>query len=252
MSHIGKRVKPLIASPAREQSEILEKEKNLINHVKLFESCVVAYSGGVDSSLVASVAHRVLGQKSLMVLANSPSLPRSEMFLAKGLAKQKNWNLLVIETDEMQDERYQKNDSFRCFHCKTEFYGKLDIAKREWGADVMFDGSNFDDQKDFRPGRTAAINHKVVSPLFLANLTKSEVRVLARKYDLPNFDKPASPCLSSRLPHGERVTHEKLHKVELAEKYLKKSFAREDLRVRYFGKKARIDIEKIISSDAAS
>lgn len=216
---------------------------------------IVAYSGGVDSTLVAFAAHRILGNASLAILADSPSLPRSEFAEAVDLARRFGFPVRVVNTREMEDPNYLKNPTNRCYHCKTELYRTLETIRKAEGFDAILDGGNVDDLGDYRPGRQAAGEHGVRSALQEAGFRKADIRALALKHGLPNHDKPAAPCLSSRLPYGTAVTTERLSQVERAEAILKKMGLRE-ARVRHHGTVARIecapeDFQKLIDSREA-
>ena len=195
-------------------------------------STIVAYSGGVDSTFVAAVAYDVLGGRALAITGVSPSVPRAEVAEACELAASIGIAHECIGTSEMDDPDYVKNNPDRCFHCKDELYGKLQTIARERGFDTVLDGCNLDDTGDFRPGRRAASQHGVRSPLVEAGLTKADVRELSRERGLPTWDKPAMACLSSRIPYGTPVTVETLSAVERAEAYLR-SLGIRQLRVRH-------------------
>lgn len=195
-------------------------------------SAVVAFSGGVDSTFVAAVTHDVLGDRALAVTGVSPSVPRSEVAEATELARAIGIAHECIDTSEMDDPDYVKNNPDRCFHCKDELYGRLQAIARERGFAAVLDGCNLDDTGDFRPGRRAASQHTVRSPLVEAGLTKADIRALSRDRGLPTWDKPAMACLSSRIPYGTPVTVETLSLVERAEAYLR-SLGLRQLRVRH-------------------
>ncbi|MFQ6113510.1 MAG: ATP-dependent sacrificial sulfur transferase LarE [bacterium] len=207
------------------------------------ESLIVAYSGGVDSVFLFRVAYEVLGSKVLAVTADSPSVPRREIAEAQRLAQTIGARHLVIQTEEIQDANYAANPVNRCYFCKSELYSRLaEIARRE-EIHYVANGTNLDDLGDYRPGLQAATEYQVVSPLKEAGLTKAEVRNLAEWLDLEVWDKPASPCLASRIPYGQEVTPQKLAAIEMAEEFLRE-FGIRELRVRHFGKKARIETHK--------
>ena len=204
-------------------------------------SVVVAYSGGVDSALVATVAHQALGARALAVTAKSPSLAPSELEHAAAFADRLGFQHRVIETDEMDRPEYRANAPSRCFFCKDELYTHLtDMAARE-GYAAVANGTNADDLGDFRPGLEAARKHGVRSPLVEAGLAKADVREVSRRMGLPTWDKPAQPCLSSRIPYGTPVSLDALDKIAAAESYLRGLGIRE-LRVRHHGAVARIEV----------
>ncbi|HMH44161.1 MAG TPA: ATP-dependent sacrificial sulfur transferase LarE [Pyrinomonadaceae bacterium] len=205
-------------------------------------SCAVAFSGGVDSTLVLKVAHDVLGDRAIAVTALSESLPNGELEGAEELARTIGAKHFVIQTFETRDENYLANAANRCYFCKTEMYARIgDFAHGE-GFGVILDGLNVDDLDDRRPGRAAAIEYGVISPLVDAGLTKIEVRELSRKFDLPTWDKPALACLSSRIPHGTPITLQSLSQVDRAETFLRKLGVGQ-VRVRHHGETARIEVE---------
>lgn len=193
---------------------------------------IIAYSGGVDSTFVAAVAHDVLGASALAITGVSPSIPPSEVEEAKELARQIGITHEFIDTREMDDPEYVKNNPDRCFHCKDELYGRLNDIAGERGYATVLDGCNVDDTGDFRPGRRAATMHRVRSPLLEAGLTKAEIRELSRERGLPTWDKPAMACLSSRIPYGTPVTVQALSSIDQAEAYLR-SLGLRQLRVRH-------------------
>jgi uncharacterized protein len=184
-------------------------------------SVLVAYSGGVDSTFVASVAHDALGASALAVTGVSPSVPASEVDEAKDLAARIGIRHELIDTSEIDDPDYVKNDAMRCFHCKDELYSKLQTEAASRSIAYVVDGCNLDDTGDYRPGRQAADRHGVRSPLVEAGLTKAEIRELSRERGLPTWDKPAMACLASRIPYGTPVTIENLSNVEQAEAAIK-------------------------------
>jgi uncharacterized protein len=183
-------------------------------------SLIVAYSGGVDSAYLAYAAHRALGAGALSVTADSPSYPERHRALALRLAREFGFNHLVIQTAEMARPEYRANPANRCYYCKHELYSHLSTIARDRGIPVIADGSNADDRGDYRPGRQAAREFAVRSPLDEAGLTKDEIRELSRRAGLPTWDEPASACLSSRIPYFSEVTDEKLRMIERAENVL--------------------------------
>ncbi|NMP21370.1 ATP-dependent sacrificial sulfur transferase LarE [Sulfobacillus harzensis] len=210
--------------------------------IQRFPSAVVAYSGGVDSTVVAVAAFRALGsERMLAVTGDSPSVARSELHGAEVIAKQAGFSWATVQTKELGDARYQANDGSRCYFCKSELYAVLDTIRDQRGFAVVMDGFNQDDLGDFRPGLKAGQEHQVVSPLKEAGLGKDAVRRLARAWGLSNWDKPASPCLASRIPYHTPVTVERLKQVEVAEDALH-SLGFRQVRVRHHGALARIEV----------
>jgi uncharacterized protein len=201
----------------------------------------VAYSGGVDSAFLLKAAREVLGESAVGVLGFSESLDRSEFEAARRVADQMGVPLTVIETREYDNPLYRKNDRDRCYHCKSELFGKVVEFARAEGIPYVLDGSNFDDLKDYRPGMRARTEKAVRSPLQEAGLTKEEIRRHSRALGIPTWDKPAAPCLSSRIPYGSEVTQEKLRQIEAAEGALRALGFRE-VRVRHHGEVARVEI----------
>jgi uncharacterized protein len=207
------------------------------------ESAVVAFSAGVDSTFVAAVAAEMLGERALAVTGVSPSIPASEVEEARALAKQIGIRHVLLETSEMDRPGYVENSPQRCYHCKTELYSLLEEMAARDGIAYVLDGCNMDDIGDHRPGRVAAGEHRVRSPLIEAGLTKPEIRELSKQRGLPTWDKPAMACLSSRIPYGTPVTIEALDQVGAAEAFLR-SLGFRQLRVRHHGDIARIEVEQ--------
>ena len=206
------------------------------------DAALLAYSGGVDSTFLLKVAGEVLGERVLAVTAVSPTYPRQEHARAVRIAHSLGARHIFVRTEELNDPRFCQNPPERCYHCKKELFGKLyDIAARE-GVGVVMDGSNLDDCADYRPGRKAASEAGVRSPLVEARLRKAEIRALSRDMGLPTWDKPAMACLASRFPYGEPITRQQLQRVERAEDFLRQlGFAQ--LRVRSHGLLARIEVD---------
>lgn len=211
-----------------------DSQVQLFDWFRPFRSCIVAFSGGVDSAVVAYAACRVLGSQALAVTAVSPSLAEGELAAAERLAGQIGIPHRSLRTGEWQRPEYIRNGPDRCYHCKSELYAVLDQLAAELAADVVLSGANADDLGDYRPGLQAAREHRVRSPLAECGLTKADVRELARHWQLAVWDKPAMPCLSSRVAYGEPVTPERLRMIDLAEQYLRQRGWRE-VRVRYHG-----------------
>lgn len=205
------------------------------------QSAIVAFSGGVDSTFVAAIAHEVLGERALAVTANSPTLPASELAEARALAARIGIAHRVIETNQLEHTAFAANNPDRCYHCKVDLYERLVPLARAEGYAIVLDGLNLDDLTDYRPGRQAAARYGVRSPLVEASLTKQEIRLLSRELGLPTWDKPAMACLSSRIPHGTPVTLEALRRIEAAEEALKALGFRQ-VRVRDHFPVARIEV----------
>jgi uncharacterized protein len=197
------------------------KEAALYRALAGLPSIIVAYSGGVDSAYLAYAATRVLGEGALCVTADSPSYPESHRQMATRIARDFQFRHEFIKTDEMARPEYRANAGDRCYHCKHELYTQLSAIARDRGIPALADGSNADDRGDYRPGRQAAREFGVLSPLDAAGLTKAEIRELSHRAGLPTWDEPASACLSSRIPYFTEVTGEKLRTIERAEAVLR-------------------------------
>jgi len=226
---------PLLDNPSRKcHVEIVSAEKyeNLRNLLSSYGSCLVAYSGGVDSVFLARVARDVLGDKSLAVIADSPSLPRREFDEALTLGKQFHFPVRVVRTAEFDNPQYVSNPNNRCYFCKHELFTELAPLAKAEGFAVIAYGENASDVGDYRPGAQAASEFQVRAPLKEAGLTKSEIRDLSAQLGLPTADKPQMACLSSRVPYGEPVTEQKLSMIERAENVLR-DFGFHDVRVRH-------------------
>jgi len=220
----------------------LTKLNLLRDGIRRNESAVVAFSGGVDSTFVLRVAHDVLGDRVIGVTALSASLPSGELDEAQKVAEQIGARHVVLRTFETQDENYLANAANRCYFCKQEMYSRIKAFAQQEQIKSVLDGLNRDDLSDRRPGRAAAVEHGVISPLVDAGLKKTEVRELSRELGLPTWDKPALACLSSRIPHGTPITLQALNQVDRAESYLRKLGVRQ-VRVRHHGDTARIEVE---------
>ena len=197
-----------------------EKSALLDRTLSQLGSALVAYSGGTDSAFLAWSAHRVLGDNMLAVIADSASLPRTELSAAVDFTKTHKIPTYILHTDELDNADYQRNDSRRCFHCKDELFSRMEKERKRLAYRHIAYGMNLDDKGEFRPGQLAAEQHHAVAPLFTAQLRKSEIRTLARAAELSIAEKPASACLASRIEYGRPVTMESLSQVELAEEIL--------------------------------
>jgi pyridinium-3,5-biscarboxylic acid mononucleotide sulfurtransferase len=204
---------------------------------------IVAYSGGVDSAFLAWMAHRVLGEQMLAVIADSASLARTHLEDALAFARERGIPIAVVETQELENPAYTRNDAMRCFHCKDELFTTLERYREARGFDAIAYGVNADDEGEFRPGQQAARQHHVLAPLLEAGLTKAEIRELAMRADLRVWDKPASACLSSRMEYGREVTPEALSVIERGEDALRALGFRQ-FRVRHHGDIVRIEIAR--------
>ncbi|AFY73262.1 TIGR00268 family protein [Synechococcus sp. PCC 7502] len=224
-------------------SHLTAKLAHLHQIFKECERVLVAYSGGIDSTLVAKVAFDVLGDQAIAVTANSPSLLPTDLESAITQAVEIGITHQVITTAEMENPNYTSNPVNRCYFCKSELHDRLKPLAQELGYDYVIDGLNADDLKDYRPGIAAAKERGVRSPLAEVGITKLEVRMLSKYLHLPWWNKPSQPCLSSRFPYGESITISKLQRVGNAEQHLRTLMGNEiDLRVRSYGDTAQIEI----------
>src|SRR6201988_2139743 len=220
---------------------IVAKEERLREIFRELESVIVAYSGGVDSSYVAYVANEELGSRAFCITGQSASLPVYQRAEIDRVVERFGFRHEVIHTEELENPNYQANNANRCFFCKDELYTKLETVAQTRGIKSIVDGSTVDDIDDFRPGRQAAKQHAVRSPLIEVGMSKSEVRELSQRAGLPTWDKPASPCLSSRIAYGTTVTIERLSKVDRGEQILRE-FGFKELRVRHHDTLVRLEI----------
>ena len=231
-----------LVHPPRLVSPVREKYDDLRRAIGAVDSALVAFSGGVDSALVACIAHRELGARSVAVTADSAAVPRRQIEEARALAADVGMIHDVIPTAELDDPGYRENAANRCFFCKTELYGKLTDLARRRGLSVVLDGTNAEDAVDFRPGIAAGEEQGVVSPLKDAGFQKSDVREVSRALGLPTWDKPAAACLSSRVAYGLEVTAGVLSRIETGEEALRGLGFRQ-FRVRHHGATVRIEVD---------
>jgi uncharacterized protein len=217
------------------------KYVDLMQRLGSADSALVAFSGGVDSALLAFLAHQALGDRALAITADSPSVPRRQLEEATRFAVTLGLPHEVITTDEVDDPQYQENAGNRCFFCKTELYGKMQQMAKDRGYTVVFDGTNADDGGDHRPGMTAAEEHHVRSPLLEVGMGKADIRGLSQLAELPTWDKPASACLASRVAYGIEVTSEVLARIEQGEEAVREMGFRQ-FRVRHHGNLVRIEV----------
>lgn len=218
-----------------------EKTEKLKSLLVRMEKVIVAYSGGIDSTLLLMIAHDTLGDQALGLTTVSASVPKAELVESKEIAKKIGAQHIILHTCETDDPKYLENTPNRCYYCRQITYKDILTYGHENGYDYILDGTNADDVDDHRPGRKAAREHGVRSPLQEVGLTKSEIRIIARESGLPNWDKPAAACLSSRIPYGTRITIEILSKIDAAESALK-ALGFSQIRVRHHDRVARIEI----------
>jgi uncharacterized protein len=222
-----------------------EKERALIAWLRARGSALLGFSGGVDSAYLACVALEALGaDRFLGVIGRSASYPEEQWREARAVADRFDIPVIELDTEELQDPRYAANPTNRCYFCKAELWGRLVPVARERGFAAVLDGTNADDRSDYRPGGAAAAELEVESPLAAVGLTKDEIRALSRRRGLSGWDRPASPCLSSRIPYGTAVTTDRLRRIEAAERAVRALGVTGDLRVRYHGDLARIELSR--------
>ncbi len=234
-------LKTCLTSEVSLDSDLAKKQQILHDSLVSLGSTIVAFSGGVDSAYLAWVATNILGSQALCITADSPSYSNHYRSLSLRIANEFCFNHEIIKTDELNRPEYRANPVNRCYYCKHELYSVLKTIARDRGITGIVDGSNADDRSDYRPGRGAAREFDVRSPLDEADLTKVEIRELSRRAGLPTWNEPASACLSSRIPYHSEVTNEKLRMVEQAEATLHELGFRV-CRVRHYGELARVEI----------
>lgn len=221
--------------------KLSQKYNELIEAISAYDSAIVAFSGGVDSTLVLKASIDVLKDRVMAVSAISMTYTQDELSAARAIAAELKVDLKIIMTDELEDEKFIKNDADRCFYCKSSLFSKLKEIATKLGYDVVFDGSNLDDLYDYRPGRKAAEKFNIISPLLLAGFTKDDVRHVSRYLGLSTWSKPALACLASRFPYGTRIEEPALKKVAKAESFLR-SIGLKEVRVRFYDNLARIEV----------
>jgi pyridinium-3,5-biscarboxylic acid mononucleotide sulfurtransferase len=231
-------------SSASNDAELALKEARLSEYLSALPSVIVAYSGGVDSSLLAYYARRVLGDRAHVVIALSPSLAQGELLAARQQALDHNFDLVEIATDEVDREDYRRNDPSRCFFCKSTLFDYLQRMKDEGGIAAIAYGANMDDLADVRPGHQAAKNYGVLAPLISAELYKVDIRALAQKAQLPSWNRPQAACLSSRFPSFTYINPDRLSLVDRLEELVRmERFNQVRVRLLYHGEAARVSVE---------
>jgi len=225
------------------EGELREKERLLAEWLRLHRSVLIGFSGGVDSAYLACIAVEVLDTDSVLaVVGKSASYPDAQWAAARDVARAFNIPVLEVDTEELADARYTANPTNRCYFCKTELWSRLAPIAAARGLTFIVDGTNADDLSDYRPGARAAAEWGVLSPLATLGFTKADIRALSRQRGIPTWRQPSAPCLSSRIPYGTQVTTERLRRIEAAEKSLRDLGIAGDLRVRFHGDLARIEL----------
>ena len=232
-----------LGAPKIDAVSLAQKQEKLFSILASMRCVIVAYSGGTDSAYLAWAAHRALGDDAIAITADSASIPESHKRDAEAFARECGFRHEYIQTHEFDNPDYVKNDPNRCFHCKDELFTELDVVGRERGIEHIIYGVNVDDLGDYRPGQRAAKLHAVEAPLVDAGLTKAEIRELSRLANLSTWDRPASACLSSRIPYGTAVTVENVKTVEVGEEAIRALGFRQ-FRVRFHGELVRLEIAK--------
>jgi len=223
---------------------IMNKLQNLINWFENKESVIVALSGGVDSALVAYAAFQKLGKSALAVTADYKTLSQEELESSKQICKEIGISQIFLDYDELENEDFVKNNSNRCFHCRQELGIHLVNIAKEMGVEIIVDGTNLDDLNEYRPGIQALKQHGIMSPLVENNFSKSEVREMAETAGLSVYDKPSNSCLASRIPWGQKITNERLVRIEYGETIVKQVTKLAQVRVRDLNGQAKIEVEK--------
>lgn len=224
-------------------NQLKDKLNTLEKWFQKQEGSIVAFSGGIDSTLVLYLACKFQGkEKAIGVISNSESLKAKDFKLAQDFCKQFDIKLEVIKTNELEDERYMQNPIDRCFFCKDHLFNDLTKICDLYPGFKVLSGTNYDDLGDYRPGINAAKKNEVLAPMVECRINKEEIRQIAKYFELPNWDKPASPCLSSRIPYNHIVTREKLKQVEAAEEILN-TYGFDDVRVRHYGTYGKIEVK---------
>ncbi len=225
-------------------SELRKKLEALEQWFGQREGSIVAFSGGIDSTLVLYLARKFQGKEKVIgIISNSESLKTRDLDFARRFCEEFDIRLEIIKTEELADERYNTNPENRCYFCKEHLFRDLSKIKKKYPAFEVLSGTNRDDLGDYRPGLQAAANYKVQSPMLDCQVSKEQLREIARYFDIPNWNKPASPCLSSRIPYKHEITNEKLRQVEAAEEILN-DFGFEDVRLRHYGSYGLIEVRK--------
>ena len=229
---------------SQKEDLVMNKLQNLINWFENKESAIVALSGGVDSALVAYAAFQKLGESALAVTADYKTLSQEELESSKQICKEIGISQIFLDYNELENQDFVKNNSNRCFHCRQELGIHLVNIAKEMGVEIIVDGTNLDDLDEYRPGIQALKQHGIMSPLVENNFSKSEVREMAEKAGLSVYDKPSNSCLASRIPWGQKITNERLVRIEYGETIVKQATKLAQVRVRDLNGRAKIEVEK--------